>query len=233
MARSKPVIARPAASDAKAVPLRTKAAPSSTLAVDSDQLLQLKVVLNDVDPPILRRLQVLSNSTFFDLHVAINAAMGWTDSHLHQFVFGDRRRRPATLTFIGIPDPTGMGEPDETHTRAGWETLVLNHLSVGASCLYEYDFGDSWEHTVTLEAVQPVEPKRKYPRCLEGERACPPEDCGGPGGFQDLLAVLADPEHEEYEELREWASDFEPQRFAPSRVRFPDPRKRLRLLLLE
>jgi hypothetical protein len=100
----------------------------------------------------------------------------------------------------------------------------------GATARYEYDFGDGWQHEVTLEAIVPAQAGRRYPICLAGERACPPEDCGGVPGYENLLEVMRDPEHEEYESMLQWVGGrFTPERFDPRTVKFDDPRKRWKL----
>ena len=100
----------------------------------------------------------------------------------------------------------------------------------GAAIQYDYDFGDGWEHDVVLEAIAPRQKERRYPLCVDGARACPPEDCGGVPGYEDLLEVMSDPDHEEYDERLEWLGGrFDPEKFDPHRVRFDDPAKRWRL----
>lgn len=84
----------------------------------------------------------------------------------------------------------------------------------GDKLIYEYDFGDGWEHELKIEKVLPAEKGQRYPACLAGKRACPPEDCGGPWGYQNLIEILANPKHEEYEEMREWVPpDFDAEAF--------------------
>lgn len=167
------------------------------------QLYQIKVTLKRIRPPIWRRLQVLGNTRLDRLHAILQAAMGWTNSHLHQFVVGGIE--------YGRPDPTF---PNDTvpEQRA---TLAMIAPVAGSKFRYDYDFGDGWEHDVVVEQLLPVEPGVVAPRCLTGRRACPPEDCGGPWGYGELLAVLADPEHEEHAAMREWLiGDFDPERFS-------------------
>src|SRR6266508_4336958 len=123
-------------------------------------------------------------------------SMGWLDYHLHLF----RVSRPGTgdTVQIGVPDDDAF-EGDEP-TLPGWEVPIARYLTgPGAVARYEYDFGDGWQHDVTLEAIVPRRTGIRYPRCLAGGRACPPEDCGGPAGYENLLAVIGDPSHEEYE----------------------------------
>lgn len=189
--------------------------------------LQFKVTLDEVEPPVWRRIEVPAGYSFWDLHVAIQDAMGWLDYHLHVFLV----RNPETgeSEEIGIPDEGAfVGDPV---ALPGWETPVARYFrKLGDCATYEYDFGDGWVHEIELEAVSRRQPGTKYPRCLDGEGACPPEDCGGPGGYADLLKIVADPAHEEYESMMEWLGGaFDKDRFSPEKVRFDNPKVRWRL----
>ena len=100
--------------------------------------------------------------------------------------------------------------------------------------LYTYDFGDNWEHIITLEKILPRKKEVKYPICIKGERACPPEDCGGIWRYKELLAILQDPNHAEYKETLEWVGkDFNPEYFDKDEINFEDPRKRLKIAINE
>jgi hypothetical protein len=139
--------------------------------------------------------------------------MGWFDCHLHAFRIAD----PETgeVKEIGIPD-------DE-----GWAELA----SPGCGSEYEYDFGDGWTHEVLLEEIIPKPPRKRYPKCIDGARACPPEDCGGPGGYWDLMEILADPTHEDHEMMKEWLGRLlDSEAFDVRKVRFDDPQERQDLL---
>jgi hypothetical protein len=188
------------------------------------QTLQFKVQLSGSEPLIWRQFEVPASYTFWDLHVAIQDAMGWQDCHLHAF----RVRNPLTgeAAEIGIPDEDQFeGEPD---FLPGWDVLVADYLSqAGDRAEYEYDFGDGWEHELVLEAVGVRHAKTRYPCCLAGARACPPEDCGGMGGYAELLQTIADPAHEEYENTMTWLGGaFDAAAFDPRRVHFDNPEKR-------
>jgi len=185
---------------------------------------QFKVRLGGVEPPIWRRIQVPETYSFWDLHVALQDSMGWLDYHLHLF----RVTKPVTgeVAQVGIPDDDAF-EGDEA-TLPGWEIPITSYFpSPGIVAHYDYDFGDGWEHELTLEAILPRQAGKKYPLCLSGARACPPEDCGGVGGYEDLLAVIQSPSHEEYETTLEWLGGrFDPEKFDPKRVKFDDPARR-------
>jgi hypothetical protein len=185
------------------------------------QIFQFKITLKDVKPPIWRRIQVPGACTFWDLHVAIQDAMGWLGYHLHEF----RLRAPdGGMLSIGIPD-----EDFDSGILPGWKHRVAKYLSLAQPrCEYVYDFGDDWRHKVELEKVLPAEPNVTYPRCLKGRRASPPEDCGGPWGYAELLEVLADPQHEQYGEAKAWVEmmkerPFNPEAFDPADIVFSDP----------
>jgi hypothetical protein len=193
---------------------------------------QFKVTLKDTKPHIWRRIQVPNTYTFWDLHVAIQDAMGWTDSHLHEFTV----KNPLSINelYFGIPDEESDFDLDKT-TLPGWKHKISKYISLlNPAFEYVYDFGDDWRHKVELEEVLPAEKDVVRLRCLKGKRACPPEDCGGPWGYQRLLEILADPEHEEYESSKEWIESmkegpFDPEHFDPQAVEFSDPKERLEM----
>jgi hypothetical protein len=204
-------------------PARREASSSGTMAT-GQQVYQFKLVLVGVEPPIWRRIQAPETYSFWDLHVALQDAMGWLDYHLHVF----RMAGPdeGMVQQIGIPN-----DEDEEPTLPGWEVPITRHfLRPGTVVQYEYDFGDGWEHELTLEAILPRQAGQKYPVCVDGARACPPEDCGGVYGYENLLTVIQDPTHEEHESMLEWLGGrFDPDRFDPKRVKFDDPARRHRL----
>lgn len=166
---------------------------------------QFKVTLLDIQPKIWRRIQV-PDCTLRDLHEYIQAAFGWENYHLHQFeIDGVRYSQPAQdgADFdIDFEDETGI-----------LLSKLLPKSSGKARWLYKYDFGDGWRHEILFEGFPPLDPTAKAPLCLQGERACPPEDCGGPWGYGDFLAALADPENERHEALLEWCGPFDPEAF--------------------
>lgn len=173
-------------------------------------LFQFKITLLDIKPAIWRRIQV-PDCTLDVLHLYVQAAFGWWNYHLHQFEIDGVR--------YGPPKPEGMdfGLETEDETGAGLSDL-LPRTKRKARWVYEYDFGDGWRHEVLFEGFTAPEPKAKYPLCLEGARACPPEDCGGPWGYVDYLASITDPEHEQHEEMLEWRGPFDPEAFDPKKA---------------
>jgi hypothetical protein len=156
---------------------------------------ELKIALLEIEPPIWRRIQAPSTMPLCCLHDAIQAVMGWTDSHLHQFEKDGE--------YWGVPDEDGFdGDTDVIDEMRVPVAKVL--LAEGDSMIYVYDFGDNWRHQVVLEKIVPSETPTK-PVCLAGERRCPPEDVGGPLGYQEFLEVIFKPGHEEFTHFRGWA----------------------------
>lgn len=198
------------------------------MATKYDSIYQFKISLNHIQPSIWRRIQVPSNYSFWDLHVAIQDAMGWSDSHLHEF---DVPRSGSKKTErIGIPDDEAwQGE----NALPGWEHLVKDYLiKEGQTIRYTYDFGDDWQHKITLEKILPVESNTTYPVCIGGARACPPEDCGGIMGYENLLAIMDDPDDEEHESMLEWYGGiYDAEAFDQEAISFSNPKTRLKAML--
>jgi hypothetical protein len=162
----------------------------------------LKVTLAYLEPPIWRRLAVPSHFTLGRLHLIIQWAMGWESSHLHAFQVGGK---------VYGDDPES---PDESKVMVGGALPKK-----GAKAVYIYDFGDDWRHEITVEQVGTPDPKATYPTCIDGQRACPPEDCGGPPGYERLLEILGDPDHEEHDEMKDWlGKKFDAERFDIARA---------------
>lgn len=160
---------------------------------------QLIVVLQDVTPEVWRRVVVPGHWHLGRLHTVLQYAMGWTDSHLHEFEAGGVR--------YGEPGSDSGAEVRREATARVHEVVP----AVGARMLYTYDFGDDWRHDILVEANgEPV----SQASCVEGGRACPPEDCGGPWGYTEMLEAVSDPEHPEHETFGEWLdADFDPAAF--------------------
>jgi hypothetical protein len=196
---------------AAATPKLTKE-PKSKAKVASSTLYQFKITLLGVKPSIWRRIQV-QDCTLDKLHEHIQTAMGWTNSHLHQFEIKGQRYGDSALLDDNFEEFDCV---DSTKTMV---SEIVPKTGKRSAFKYEYDFGDSWEHEIMFEGSPPVDPKAKYPLCLEGERACPPEDCGGIWGYQDFLAAIADPKHEDHENMLEWiGGKFDSEKFDPSKA---------------
>ena len=164
---------------------------------------QLKIVLQDSKPPIWRRVLVESDVPLSTLHVIIQIAMGWTDSHLHQFVVAGK--------FYGVPDPDNDFVEILDESDYGLDQLLRKEKS---SIVYEYDFGDGWMHEVTLEKIMPTDPEAVLPVCIKAKGACPPENVGGIWGYYGFLEALADSDHPEHEEYTEWIGEgFDPDAY--------------------
>jgi Plasmid pRiA4b ORF-3-like protein len=166
-------------------------------------LYQLKITLLYVEPVVWRRVVVCSDMTLDRMDRVIQTAMGWTNSHLHQFRVG--------RTYYKIIDP----EFDDDKTLPEKRYTVRDLApSVKSKFFYEYDFGDNWEHEVLLEKTLPMDPNFKHPVCLDGANACPPEDCGGTTGYGEFLYAMAHPECEEHEQMKEWiGGEWDASRF--------------------
>lgn len=165
------------------------------MATQAKTVHRLKVTLRQVKPPVWRRIEVPSEIKLSDLAGVLEEAMGWFGGHLHGF--------EADGVIYGVPDDEGFGfrrTVDEGKARLG-EVLPV----VKSKMRWDYDFGDGWEHDVVVEAIEARQRGVTYPLCLAGRRACPPEDCGGPWGYSELLEVLRDPTHERHEELSDSA----------------------------
>ncbi len=156
-------------------------------------VLQFKIELKNLEPLIWRRILVPSIYNFWDLHVAIQDSLGWQDYHLHHFeIRGKGKHKPES---IGIPDFDGASE-GFNEAYPGWEISVVSRFNdLGVKAEYIYDYGDDWRHSVLLEGYLLKEKNEKYPQCIGGERACPPEDCGGIGGYFRLLQILSNPKN--------------------------------------
>ncbi len=162
---------------------------------------QLKIVLKWSRPSIWRRVVVRADLSLHRLHDVIQIAMGWTDSHPHQFMVGSGR----TPICYGMrsSDGDGMGDTLDETRYAVWDLAPKPK----GKFVYEYDFGDGWIHDVTVEKTLAVDAPFQHPVCLGGANPCPPEDCGGVGGYYRLLEILGNPKHPEYADLKDWMGD--------------------------
>jgi hypothetical protein len=171
------------------------------------EIYQMKVTLRDTSPAIWRRLQVPAGLTLDVLHDVLQVAMGWDDSHLHEFRIGQKR--------FGKPHPADrlMGTDPIGNERTTHLFMVLG--KVGAKAVYTYDFGDGWEHAIVVEKVLPPEPGVAYPTCVGGQLQGPSEDCGGIPGYYRLLEAIGDPNHPEHKDLLDWVGgEFNPDAFS-------------------
>jgi hypothetical protein len=171
---------------------------------------QLKITIKDIEPPIWRRIVIPSSITFFKFHKIIQAAFGWQDYHLFAFELAD--------CLVDIPDPTfeGMNRLPEKNAK---RVKIDEYIIAGTSFIYQYDFGDNWEHEVIIEKITEAEEGIHYPVYIDGARHRPPEDVGGTWGYETFLEAITDKDHEEYNEMLVWAEKdtggrkFDPEYF--------------------
>lgn len=167
----------------------------------SESLYQIKVTLVGSKPPIWRKLIIKNNIRLDQLHSVLQIAMGWSNCHLHQYRVG--------RSYIGIPEPDF--DMDVTDERKVYLKDIISNPK--DNLVYEYDFGDSWEHKIVLEKLLPLN-SSESPLVIKGRMACPPEDCGGIWGYSDFLDAIQDPKHEEHESMLEWVGGrFDPDEF--------------------
>jgi len=167
----------------------------------SSDIATVRIELADTDPLIWRQVEVPTAMTLKTLHDVIQVVMGWSNSHLWEFTIGKQR--------YGLPQANDGW--DDTPAIDASKTLLCDVLKPRSTIIdYLYDFGDSWEHRLTVTNVRAGDPEIGYPRYIGGEHAAPPDDCGGIPGFYHALDVLADPSHEEYVDIKEWFGDYDP-----------------------
>jgi Plasmid pRiA4b ORF-3-like protein len=177
-----------------------------------ERLYQFKITLKDLKPPIWRRIQT-RDCTLDKLHDRIQTALGWTNSHLHHFQINETLYGDPWLINENFDD---FGYEDSTITTL---SHVLPKSGARFRFEYEYDFGDSWWHEVLFEGCLRADPGRRYPLCVEGERACPPEDVGGTSGYEDFLKAIAVPDDPEHDENLTWVGgSFDPEHFDPEKA---------------
>ena len=179
----------------------------------ADQIARLSIVLDEVKPPVRRRIEVPLTIRLDRLHGVFQAIMGWENYHLYEFRIG------RDIAY-GVPDPNGdlLGSSSRPANRTTLAQLVAQTRN--KTFKYVYDFGDDWRHTVKLEAIAVPEPEAVYPRLLSAEGRCPPEDIGGPWGYAEYLEAMADPNHERHAEMLEWRGpDFDPNAVDEAAIR--------------
>ena len=175
------------------------------------KIYQVQIELKRFKPKIWRRILVPSDLLLSDFHRIIQTTMGWTNSHLHQFI------KNRTFYTVRLQDDDFWDE----HDSVDYKKMKISDLlkKEKEKIIYEYDFGDGWEHDILLEKILPIDEKIKYPICLTGKMNCPPEDCGGVWGYSDMLEILKQPNHDEYESYIEWLGDkFDPAYFNKDEV---------------
>lgn len=205
--------------------------PTADKQTGDNQLLQiyeLKITLRNSKPPIWRRIAVAADICLSDLHRVIQVVMGWDDCHLHQFVVPNTQPKPTREELASL-DWQARYERLTIRRDRCWSDLRMEvegaedekkmrlcelAPAVKSKFIYEYDFGDGWNHQIEVVKIGPLVEGVKYPACLDGKFACPPEDCGGIWGYYEMLEVIKNPKHERYEELSDWLGEnFDPERF--------------------
>jgi len=162
------------------------------------RIFQFKIILRGISPAIYRTVQVEDSRTFYEFHHIIQIAMGWFNYHLFQFTAGD----------YCISDPSMIDYKKVLDSKE----VKLNDIFTeeGEKINYEYDFGDGWMHSISLEKILPIKLNTTYPFCIRGKRSCPPEDCGGIWGYQHLVEVMSNKKHKEYKSMKAWlGEDFD------------------------
>ncbi len=182
----------------------------------SPKIFQFKIKLRGITPMIWRRVQISSTNTFGYLHGVALRAMGWDGGHLHEFIIYNPKK--------GYEDHIGSIEED---SYADYKIIDEDKICIDRyfsmthkTARYTYDFGDNWEHDIVLEKILDVQEGVTYPICLAGKRACPPENCGGIWGYKNLIEIMANPDHDEYEEMIELYGEIEPEYFDYADVLF-------------
>lgn len=173
----------------------------------------LRIELEEVEPPVWRSLIIPKSASLGWLHAVIQVAMGWTNSHLHQFRLGDQTFSDPRFNLNEFE-----GDPPVTDEK----TVTVGQFLTGQipALVYEYDFGDSWSHLLTFRPLNEGEyPIENRAVCLEGRRACPPEDCGGSPGYEDFLEAIGDKRHPEHDAMKRWIGrPYDPEAFEVDKV---------------
>jgi hypothetical protein len=177
-----------------------KAAPKTAIS-SFTEIATLRIDLKDSDPPIWRLVEVPTSITLKVLHDIVQVTMGWLDYHLWEFRING--------TTYGLPMDEDWGTAPR---KLADRTRLRDVIGPGTTTIdYIYDFGDSWEHLLTVSDVRTGDPAIGYPRFVDGERDCPPEDCGGIPGFYEMLDARADPAHPDHDEISEWLDGYDPE----------------------
>jgi hypothetical protein len=177
----------------------------------NSKIFQIQIVLNGFKPKIWRRILITSDLSLSNFHKIIQTTMGWTNSHLHQFI------KNRTFYTTKMKDDFSWNEMDNVDYKGMKVSDLLQNEK--EKIIYEYDFGDGWNHNIILEKILPIDNKTKYPVCLDGKMNCPPEDCGGIWRYAEMVKTLKNPKHKEYESIIEWlGEDFDPEYFDKNNV---------------
>lgn len=170
------------------------------------EIYQIQIALKDFKPKIWRRVLVPADMLLSNFHCVIQTSMGWTNSHLHQFIKNRQYYQERH------PDDDYW----EEFNNVDYQDIMLSELLTREKerITYEYDFGDGWRHEIILEKILPADKKMHYPVCIKGKNCCPPEDCGGVWGYENMLNILKNPDDEEYDSYKEWlGEEFDPKEF--------------------
>jgi len=191
------------------------------------KVFQFKIEIREIEPKIWRRILVPEDYSFWDLHVAIQCALGWNDSHHNEFIL----KHPLTGIEVRIGYP-GEEPDDIKFVSDDFSTLIKNYFNYGnRTGEYLYDFRDDWYHDLILEDIIETDNPGELPKCLDGERACPPDDCGGVFGYYNILDAFESGDNPENSELLKWLGDYDPEKFDKDEVKFDDPIERRRRAL--
>ena len=195
------------------------------------KMMQFQIVLRDITPKIWRKIQVPSDYNFQQLHIAIQDAMGWFDCHLHEFILQDNENISKTFSIGLLDEEMDLEEDDGMRDETNY--LIKDYFRVkNTKILYNYDFGDQWEHDIIYEGV--INAKVAKPICIDGANPCPPEDAGGQSGYREFLKVMKNPNDKQHEEMSEWyrtqrtgcnGKSFVPGKFNKNRIRFRKAKK--------
>jgi hypothetical protein len=193
---------------AKKPPL-AKAPQRPKIKVASSEFIEIKVTLNEVEPPVWRKFIISTDANLKELHMVIQKTMGWQNSHLHDFSINNGKQRFSPKDMSESFDNDDESEDSSEVTIADLMMMKIEDFQ------YNYDYGDGWEHSIEIGKEVLPQAGVKYPLCTEGSGACPPEDCGGPYGYLNLCKILSNPKDEEYKEMREWVGrEFDPTKFS-------------------
>jgi pRiA4b ORF-3-like protein len=198
------------ASPCEAAKVGTPLVYNALMDTAADEIATVRIELTDSEPPIWREVEVATSISLKTLHAVIQAAFGWQNYHLWEFSLGKRR--------YGPPSGDDWGEEplvDASKVRLA-DLLGPRRTKID----YLYDFGDSWEHRLTVSNVRAGDPDRSYPRYVGGERNGPPEDCGGIPGFYDKLDAAADPDHPDHTEIKEWLGDYDAETIDEAPIKY-------------